>query len=64
MSNIKVSDNLLDMFKDLIQSYSNLLEQIEEEDEFMDRMRQSRVIDCEQAIAEIEELVDNLNGSD
>ena len=59
MGDIKVSDNLLDMFKDLIQSYSNLLEQIEEEDEFMDGLRQSRVMDCEQAIAELEELIEN-----
>lgn len=60
MKKPRVSENTLDMFKDLIQSYSTLLEQIEEEDEFMDRMRQSRILDCEQAIVEIE----NLMGSD
>lgn len=59
MKKPRVSENTLDMFKDLIQSYSTLLEQIEEEDEFMDRMRQSRILDCEQAIVEIEKLTGN-----
>lgn len=52
----KVTELQLDSFKDLIDSYLKLLEQIKEEDEFMDNLRQSRIMDCESALIEIKSI--------
>ena len=52
----KITELQLGILKDLIVSYSVLLENTKEEDEFMDGLRQSRIMDCEDAILQIQRL--------
>ena len=59
----RITENQLSLLKDIISSYEALLESIKEEDEFMDNLRLSRIMDCEDALLQIQRLRGGANGN-
>lgn len=54
---IKVSESFLACVKDCLEAYTNTLSFIEEEDEFMNNLRESRLYDCETLLLDINNML-------